>query len=599
MAGALSEKIGGRHSARGAIELFERGASIAIVSRHKGRPLVSDLVAVGFPPAPEGQGVPASVKAGLVRDALRSRGWRLRDAALILPKNVVTMRLVTLPSIHDAELAEMARFEAQKHIPFNVERHVIAHTVLRKEGVEGSRTLIVAVDRAALEEPLAICREARVEVTSAWVSSMALVEALLLSPPTGYETETFALVNLGWSTVDITIVSDGIVRFTRSGTMGVGRIAPVLEPSLGGKGSLTRERLEALDALSPAGFFEGRAARPRRRPQTFVVEDFEEEDLGAENPGRPEALGTVSSAAASRSESSGDAAEGELAGPAGEVAKWLNKIVQEIQRTHAFAVREFDCPEVGSVYLAGIGSYVGNMDKYLEQHMRCSIRLIEVPGTLEFAAPKGRDLRVAWREFAITIGAAAGTALPLVNLLPPEYTEKLRARQRRRSFAIAGTLAFLLIALGIGYGVRWLNDQRHALEVLQAYNKELAPQVKSLREKEDRIKTVRQIVEDPHSAGAILETITRIPMVSDHRIALIEYHYIKGKGVTIEGHALGDPKAHTGGAAEVEHFRSELMKTKCFEFIDIKQRTPFKLPGDRPEVTKFTLDCLFTKTAER
>ena len=595
----MSEKAGSRHSARGAIEIFERGASIAVVSRHKGRPLVSDLVEVVFPPAPEGQPVPASVKAAAVRDALRARGWRLRDVALVMPKNVVTLRLVTLPSTHDAELAEMARFEAQKHIPFNVERHVIAHTVLRKEGVEGSRTLIVAVDRAALDEPLAVCREARLDVTSACVSSLALVEALLLNPPAGYETETFALVNLGWSTVDITIISGGIVRFTRSGTMGVGRVVPVLEPMSGGKGSVTRERLGGLDALSPAGFFEGRAARPRRRPQNFVVEDFEEEESDAANPGRPEARGAVAPAVAGRPETAGDTADGEPAGPAGEVAKWLTKIVQEIQRTHAFAVREFDCPEVGSVYLAGIGSYVGNMDKYLEQHMRCPVGLIEVPGTLEFAAPKGRDLRGAWREFAVTIGAAAGTALPPVNLLPSEYTEMLRARQRRRSFAVAGALALLLIALGVSYGVRRMSDQRHVLEVLQAYNGELAPQVKSLREKVDRIKTVRLIVEDPHSAGAILETITRIPMVSEHHIALLEYHYIKGKGVTLEGHALGDPIARTGGAAEVEHFRSELMKTKCFELVDIKQRAPFKLPGDRPEVTKFALDCLFAKTSER
>ena len=148
---------------------------VAILTRRKGRPVVADLIDVHFPSVPEGQAVPVSAKAQALRDAVRASRWSLSAATLVLPKNIVTLRLVTLPSEKDDELAEMARFEVQKHIPFNVERHVIAHAVLSKEGVEGSRTLIVAVDQAALEEPLAICREAKIELTDARVSSLALV----------------------------------------------------------------------------------------------------------------------------------------------------------------------------------------------------------------------------------------------------------------------------------------------------------------------------------------------------------------------------------------------------------------------------------------
>jgi len=594
MARTVAEKKGGQHSARGALELTEHGARIAILTRHKGRPMIGDLIEVAFPTPPAGQTLSPSAKAAALREALRSRGWRPREMVLVLPKNMVTLRLVTLPSTHDAELAEMARFEAQKHIPFNVERHVISHAILRKEDVEGSLVLIVAVDRAVLEEPLAICREARLDLASACVSSLALVEALLLDPPAGLQEQTFALVNLGWTTVDITIMSGGLVRFTRSGTMGVGRIAPLLEEASGGR-PLRQEGLEALDALAPEGFFT-HAARPRRRaaPTTYSVDDFVEEELDAP------ALQAASTAATVAAVSADELPAVELTGPAGEVAKWLGRIVQEIQRTHTFAIREFECPEVGLVYLAGIGSYITNMDKYLEQHMRCPVGRIRPPASIEFATVKDRHLPEAWREFAVAIGAVAGANLPPINLLPPEYTEGIRIKKRRRALAVTGSLVVLLIALCTGYAVRWVHDQGKLLEKLRKENKHLAPKVAELRDKERRLRIVEQNVKDPFSAAAILDTITRIEMVTRRQVALLDYHYIKNEGVMLTGHARGNPEKGTFGAAEVEHFVSELEKTKCFPGgISIKSRSPFPLPTNRGEVTKFDLDSRFSKPAEK
>ncbi|MCX8037809.1 MAG: pilus assembly protein PilM [Candidatus Sumerlaeia bacterium] len=591
MAGILSETAGGGHAAvRAAIEFFDRGARIAVLQRGKTRPTVADLIEVEFPAPPEGQIVPPAAKAAALRDALRSHGWKLRTMTLVLPKNVVTLRLVMLPSTHDDELAEMARFEAQKHIPFNVERHVISHAVLRKEGVEGSLVLIAAVDRAALEDPMAVCREARIELSAARVSSLALAEALLLDPPAGYAEQTYALVNLGWSTIDITIISNGIVRFTRSGTMGVSRIAPVLEEVLGSRAALTRERLGSLDALSPEAFFE-RKGRPRRRPvsTTYNVDDFLEEESEPAIPSTTAAAGEqVEEVAAAPT------------GPAAEVVNWLNRIVQEIQRTQAFAAREFDCPDVGAVYLAGLGSYIANMDKYLEQAMRCPVALIQIPATLDFATPKNRDLRGAWREFAVVGGAIAGTAMPPVNLLPPEYTEGLARRKRRRSLAFSGILLLLLVMLSGAFAARWANNQRRDLEYLQKRNKNLAPKVKELSDKQRRLDIVKDVVEDPRSAGAVLEAICKIDMVAKRIIALTEYHYIKGKGVILTGHAVGNPAAGSFGAAEVENFRAALEKTGIFKGgITIKSRSPFRLPGNRPEVQKFEFDCVFLKEAAK
>jgi len=601
MAGAVTEKTHGQRSARAAIELFDRGARIAILTRHKGRHVVSALVEVAFPAAAEGKPLPASAKAAAIREALRSHGWRLRQIMLILPKNLVTMRLVMLPTITDAELVEMARFEAQKHIPFNVERHVIAHAVLRKEGVEGSRTLIVAVDRAALEEPMAVCREARLDISSVCVSSLALVEALLFDPPAGHSEQTFALVNLGWSAVDITIVSDGIVRFTRSGTIGVEKIIPLLQQAKGTKEPLTRVGLGALDAVAPQDFFEGRS-RPVHRQPAFSTDDFALEDLD-NIPQKPAtALAAVGSETAG---GTGQVDNPSYSGPAGEIAKWLGRLVQEIQRTYTFAAREFECPELQTVYLAGIGSYITNMNRYLEQNLHCPVTVINPPASIEFAAAKEQDLREAWREFAITIGAAAGASLPPINLLPPEYTQALLVRAQRRALAITGTLAFLLVVAGIVLAVRWVFDQRHQLEFYQAHNATLAPRVKNMNDRERRYKIVQEIVKDPRSAGVILELLSRLGLVEQKKITLLEYKYIKGDKVQLEGHALtykdldlfNDELAKLGSAPDRTTTGTE--QTRTFEVVATKSRPLATLPGTRGTVVKFALDCLFPKSEGR
>ena len=580
------------------MELFDRGARIAILTRHKGRFVVSDLIEAEFPPAPEGQPLAPAVKAGAIRETLRSHGWRLREIVLLLPKNLVTMRLVTLPTINDAELDEMARFEAQKHIPFNVERHVIAHAALRKEGVEGTRALIVAVDRAALEEPLAICREARFDATSACVSSLALVEAMLLDPPAGHAEQTFALVNLGLSTVDITIVSGGIVRFTRSGTIGLDRITPFLRQATGAKTPVTRETLGALDALAPEGFFEQRG-RPIRRQPAFTTDDFAADEM-EELPQR-----TASASPAAGVGATGEIAAADLAGPAGEVAKWLQRLVQEIHRTHTFAVREFECPQLETVYLAGIGSYIVNMSGYLQKNLNCPVTLIHPPASIEFAAPKGRDLRSAWREYAITIGAIAGSSLPPVSLLPPEYTETLVARKRHRAMAVAGALVLLFIALSVVCAWRWVKDQRHQLEFYKSHNASLAPRVKNLGDRERHHRVVREIVKDPRSAGAILEMMSRLDLVQQRKVTLLDYHYIEGDKVQLEGHALSYADLDLF-VAELEKFGSGDQATtatapqkRTFDLVQQKSRPTVPLPGGRPTVIKFNLDCLFPKSDRR
>jgi Tfp pilus assembly PilM family ATPase len=593
MVRTVTRRTNGRAAARGAILFLERGARIAVLARHKGRPAVAELIEVKYPTAAAGQSAPLAQKVAAVRDALRAHKWTGGGMALVLPKNIVTMRLVTLPSTDDAELAEMARFEAQKHIPFNAERHVISHAVLRKEGVEGSRTLVVAVDRAALEEPLAICREAKIDLVSAGVSSLALVEALLLHAPTDYERRTFGVVNVGWSTVDITIVSNGIVRFTRSGAMGVDRIAPVLEEMIGGKTTITPEVLEALDALAPEAFTgkrdRMRAAEPQRT--SFAVDDFEDESAEEQ---RRAATRTISVAG----EEEGGSAAPAPSSAAADVTNWLGRIVQEIKRTYTFAAREFDCPELDMVYLSGVGAGIANIDRYLAHELRGPVQVIAPPDALVFLDKPGANLRAQWNEYAVVIGAAVGRAVPDVSLLPPEYTEAVHKRRRRHAMIVTGVLAFVLLATSATYGFVYLRDQRDRVRFYLAENARMKPEVRRLRDSETRLKVMSQIVADKLSALDVLKAVGSFDMMRGNRprVALTDFHYIKGSKLTLQGHALTyeDMTNYVGALRDLKIND----KQKMFEEVTPKKSEPTSLPLNRvpKDVIQFTIDCTFPAT---
>ncbi|MBM3334317.1 hypothetical protein FJY63_06615, partial [Candidatus Sumerlaeota bacterium] len=245
------------------------------------------------------------------------------------------------------------------------------------------------------------------------------------------------------------------------------------------------------------------------------------------------------------------------------------------------------------VYVAGVGSYVSGMDKYLEQNLSCPVAAIPPPPTLEFAQLKTGDLREAWAEFATTIGAGTGGTLPAVNLLPTEYVEGLRLRQSRRSLVITAVLAVLLIGVGIAYALRWGGDKRHALGFYEEHNSALEPEVRRLRDKEKRYEIIQRVVKDPHSAGVILEAICQTPPVMGGQVKMIVYHYTQGDEVTLEGHALT--------ATDVDLLKAELEKLRFFAEVLVETRQRTNLPPDRPKTDVYTykIRCKFSQSAAR
>ncbi len=125
-----------------AIEFTEQESKVVVAELGRGKTVVRDAFRLALPRSEDAtQRVAERAKA--LREALATRKIKACRAHVMVPKNYVMARMVTLPSINDDELAGMARFEAERHIPFNAERHVVSHYVLNKlvKGLLGTNNL--------------------------------------------------------------------------------------------------------------------------------------------------------------------------------------------------------------------------------------------------------------------------------------------------------------------------------------------------------------------------------------------------------------------------------------------------------------------------
>ena len=141
-----------------AIEFQKSSCRIFVWESAKGRHTLTRLLRVRFDePSQEEPGAAsdshtAQTRGAAIRQALKTAGLSVKEVLVILPKEWVTLRIVKLPSSKRDELGEMARFEAERHIPFNTERHIISHHVLRVDEIQGSDLLLAALDGPPAEQ---------------------------------------------------------------------------------------------------------------------------------------------------------------------------------------------------------------------------------------------------------------------------------------------------------------------------------------------------------------------------------------------------------------------------------------------------------------
>ena len=150
-----------------------------------------------------------------IRNLLRMEKISARDTAVALSGQAVLTKTLRLPRMRDKELAEAMQWEAEPHIPFDMADVNLDFRVLPSGNAAGGQmdVLLVAARKARVAERAALLSAAGLRPVVVDVDALALANAFEAAH--GLAEGPIALVDIGASTMTVSIVANGAATFPR------------------------------------------------------------------------------------------------------------------------------------------------------------------------------------------------------------------------------------------------------------------------------------------------------------------------------------------------------------------------------------------------
>jgi type IV pilus assembly protein PilM len=164
---------------------------------------------------------------GIVADAIRG----LFASSGVKPKHVVTavggrdviIKKISMDRMKESEAREVIRWEAEQHVPFDMDNVELDFQILDPEGDNLQMSvLLVAAKRELVENKLALLSEVGVEPSTIDVDAFALHNAFEVNYPDAMR-GVVGLVNIGHEMTNVNILEDGIPILTRDLPIGTRR----------------------------------------------------------------------------------------------------------------------------------------------------------------------------------------------------------------------------------------------------------------------------------------------------------------------------------------------------------------------------------------
>jgi type IV pilus assembly protein PilM len=164
---------------------------------------------------------------GIVSDAIKglmaSAGVKTRSVVIAVGGRDVIIKKISMDRMKEAEAREVIRWEAEQHVPFDMENVELDFQILDPEG-EGLQmtVLLVAAKRELVENKIALLNEVGLQPGIIDVDAFALHNAFEINYPDAMN-GVVALVNIGHEMTNINILEEGIPVLTRDLPVGTRR----------------------------------------------------------------------------------------------------------------------------------------------------------------------------------------------------------------------------------------------------------------------------------------------------------------------------------------------------------------------------------------
>lgn len=177
----------------------------------------------------EGEVMDPGIVADAVRGLLSSAGVKAKRVVTAVGGRDVIIKKISMDRMKESEAREQIRWEAEQHVPFDMDNVELDFQILDPEG-EGLQmaVLLVAAKRELVETKQSLFADVGLEAGVIDVDAFALHNAFELNYPDAMH-GVVGLVNIGHEMTNVNILDDGVPVLTRDIMIGTRRFREDLQ----------------------------------------------------------------------------------------------------------------------------------------------------------------------------------------------------------------------------------------------------------------------------------------------------------------------------------------------------------------------------------
>ena len=181
----------------------------------------------------EGEVMDPGIVAEAIKGLMASAGLKSKKVVTAVGGRDVIIKKIAMDRMKEAEAREVIRWEAEQHVPFDMDNVELDFQILDPEA-EGLQmtVLLVAAKRELVEHKLALLSDVGLEASVVDVDAFALHNAFEINYPEAMH-GVVGLVNIGHETTNINILDDGVPVLTRDIPVGTRRFKEDLQRERG------------------------------------------------------------------------------------------------------------------------------------------------------------------------------------------------------------------------------------------------------------------------------------------------------------------------------------------------------------------------------
>ena len=181
----------------------------------------------------EGEIMDPGIVSDTIQGLFKTAGIKQKRVVVAVGGRDVIIKKIQVDRMKESEAFDVVRWEAQQHVPFDIEAVELDFQILDPEG-EGLQmdVLLVAAKRDLVEDKVQLLSQAGLEAEVVDVDAFALHNAFGVNHPEAMQGLT-ALLNIGHELTNVNVLDQGIPLLTRDLTVGTRKIREDLQRERG------------------------------------------------------------------------------------------------------------------------------------------------------------------------------------------------------------------------------------------------------------------------------------------------------------------------------------------------------------------------------